>query len=197
MTAFGLLVLMIYFYIVCNAFTAVSKRKIQSQAELVNCFCEVVEPSGGRFATGTEEARGEGRAMRVVSEEGWKKNFSLSGSIRFEWILENQVCCSCRNLRWGRRDGKNNGYFQEELYFFTATLTALHPPDFPTDTAEVSSSLQVLNQGRVVSRGWPLCNSLFPLLLPCWPARLSFFFMLEANPRYTIEKTTDVVLCVL
>ena len=47
---------------------------MQSQAELVVCFCKAAEPNQGCFATGTEEARGRCTAMRVVSEEGWKKN---------------------------------------------------------------------------------------------------------------------------
>lgn len=37
------------------------------------------------------------------------------------------------------------------FYTFTAILTALHPPKFLTVSAEISLSLQDLNQGRVVT----------------------------------------------
>lgn len=72
---FDLEVLIIYFYIVCNAFAAVAKICIQSQAELVVCFCKATEPRWVYLATGTEEARGRGRTMGWHLRRAERKTF--------------------------------------------------------------------------------------------------------------------------
>lgn len=102
---FHLSVLIIYFYVMCNPFTAVAKMYIHSQTELVVCFCKHSQ-DGSTLPQGQKKPEAEAKLWE------WhpRKNIFIPESVRIKWILEKQVCCSFCNQRQGKKY-RNNWYF--------------------------------------------------------------------------------------
>lgn len=117
----------------------------------------------------------------VVSEDSWKKPFPL-------W--KHQI--------W--MDPREAGLLlllQPERTTDTSKRSfTSSQPHLPPNISQSQQKLACLCRTLTKAETWPLCNSLYSLLLSCWPTLLPFLCMLEAKSRYTIFKTMHIVLCV-
>lgn len=170
-----------------NAFTAVAKIYIHSQAELVVCFCKATQPRWGYFAPQGQKPEAEAELWEWHPRRAETKTFSflkVSESSGF-WRTRFATPAATR----GR--ARETEIIDTSKRSFTFSQGKL--PPYIHKVSHIHSRSQLVFAGpwpwQSSQWGTAILQFSFSLLLLCWCSLLPFFCMLEANPRYITYQT--------